>query len=101
MKLDIYIIFISTNIKNREYLDHSIHSEIKGNMTSTQTTPKQSRIAPKKPKRNQNSMRGGRVWRSNLTIQIDLKRYENVIRKYKEALTCVGLKFPTTTKSFT
>ena len=45
--------------------------------------------------------KGGRVWRSNMIIQIDLKRFVNVIRNGKEELTGGGLKFPTTTKSFT
>ena len=40
----------------KTYLQHSIHSEIKSNMENTQTTPKQSRIAPNQPKCNQNSM---------------------------------------------
>ena len=42
------------------YLQHSIHLEIKRNITSTQTTPKHSRIAPKQPKCNQKSMIEGR-----------------------------------------
>ena len=62
----------------REYIQHPINSEIERKMTSIQTTPKHSRITPNQPKCNQNSMieGGGRVWRSYMTIQIDMKRSE-------------------------
>ena len=46
-------------------------------------------------------MGGVRVWRSDMTIKIHMKRSGNVIRNGKGELTGGGLKFPTTTKSFT
>ena len=46
-------------------------------------------------------MRRGRVSRSDLRNKSDLKRSRNVIRNGKEELIGGGLKFPTTTKTFT
>ena len=67
--------------------------------------PKQLQNNQELLQNNQNEIKtqllmGGRVWRSYLRIQIDLKRSGNVIRNGKEELTGGGLKLPTTTKSF-
>ena len=104
------------NLKNKEK-DNYLYRSTNRKRESIYNTPfiQKSKGIWKAPKQlqnnqellqnNQNAIKtqwlmGGRVWRSYLTIQTDLKRSMNVIRNDKEELTCGGLKFPTTTKSF-
>ena len=94
-------LFISTNKKRENIYKASFIQKSKGIWQAPKQLQKNQELLQINQKEIKTQwLRGGRVWRSYLTIQTDLKRSGNVFRNGKEELTGGGSKFPTTTKSF-